>query len=283
MNLIPPPTVFPDGFTPVPHPPLAFDYTERELVRVLHTQLSVRGWAMTREVPAPPHRQGGREVSRRADVVALRADGEDVTVAVVEIKRTRQDFLADVRNPDKQEPWRQVAHLHYYAAPAGVIPPAAVPSGSGLLEVTRRQHPLGAEYDDLVAVTPAPVMPRPSTPPAWLVTHLAEQVSWLTGRWEGWAPDSTPQEVDAARLRTLERDLHTARAALDKARSDVKAWRALAVTQGLHLPCQTCGQAVVPERVTAGAFTRWRHAQPAPDCPATVSGVTPRDPEGPPA
>lgn len=56
----------------------------------------------------------------------------------IEIKVSRGDFLNDVRNPAKQQPWRELAHRHAYAVPAGMVGAAEVPAGSGLLVVGER-------------------------------------------------------------------------------------------------------------------------------------------------
>lgn len=282
MTLLPPVSVFEDGFVPPAHDLVEFTYTERELMRVLHQQLVGRGWAVLREVPAAPVEQSGRLISRRADVVALRPSPDGIRVCVIEAKRTRQDYLSDVRNPAKQAPWREIAHLHYYAAPEGLVPADSLPEGSGLLEVTRRRHTLGKDYDDLVETVASPE--SAGGVPDWLVAFMAQQLTAVDGHVNAWSADSTEQERDTASARDLLSRVEVAEAAAARAASVAAAWRALAVTQGYHLACPHCGEAIVPSRVSAGAFTQWRHLRPAPEsgCPGYTLGIRPPELEGPP-
>jgi hypothetical protein len=134
-------------------------FTARDMHRALWWHFTQR-WAVLTEVtaraeymlaPAPePDRQEGALLpylphrvkvasERRIDVLLLRA--AKVTGGIeriaIEIKVTRQDFLADVRNPDKQTPWRGIAHRHAYAVPEGLVAETELPAGSGLLVVRR--------------------------------------------------------------------------------------------------------------------------------------------------
>ncbi|PWJ46915.1 hypothetical protein SAMN06264364_14419 [Quadrisphaera granulorum] len=56
----------------------------------------------------------------------------------VEIKVTRADFRSDVAKPDKQAPWRAIAHQHAYAVPEGLVEVSEVPKGSGLIEIRQQ-------------------------------------------------------------------------------------------------------------------------------------------------
>ncbi|MEE5068629.1 adenylosuccinate synthase [Pseudomonas alliivorans] len=72
------------------------------------------------------------------DAIGFRAAGHNDGSTVVECKTSRSDFLAD-----KKKAHRQVGGLgnwRYFMAPAGMIDPAELPSGWGLLEVNQRGH-----------------------------------------------------------------------------------------------------------------------------------------------
>src|SRR5215471_18295625 len=68
----------------------------------------------------------------RIDVLVIqrarRADAGPLDLLALEIKVSRGDFLADVRDPAKQERWRQVAHRHAYAVPDGLVRPDELPA-----------------------------------------------------------------------------------------------------------------------------------------------------------
>jgi hypothetical protein len=68
---------------------------------------------------------------RRVDVLAVRAARKPrigpVELLAVEIKVTRADFLADVRDPHKQARWRDLTHRMAYAVPEGLVKADEVP------------------------------------------------------------------------------------------------------------------------------------------------------------
>ncbi len=52
-----------------------------------------------------------------------------------EVKVSRSDFLAEIRNPSK---WKQallLSNLFYFAAPVGLIKPGELPPEAGLIEI----------------------------------------------------------------------------------------------------------------------------------------------------
>ena len=58
---------------------------------------------------------------------------------VVECKVSRADFLADRQKPWRQDPATALGCERYYLAPAGIIGPAELPDGWGLLEARSRK------------------------------------------------------------------------------------------------------------------------------------------------
>lgn len=103
----------------------------------------------------------------------------------IEIKVSRSDFLADVRSPEKQAPWRALAHRHAFACPEGLIRPDEVPDGSGLLYVTpgrTRENGWRLAY----WARRAPKGNRPiDLPPRTLLT-LLRRCSYLEARARGY-------------------------------------------------------------------------------------------------
>lgn len=56
-----------------------------------------------------------------------------------EIKVSRADFLRELRDPEKNREMREWADEFYFAAPQGIIKPAELPLGTGLIEVGRHR------------------------------------------------------------------------------------------------------------------------------------------------
>lgn len=81
-----------------------------------------------------PLAEGGKQAVR-PDVFSLATTyNEDrINPCVHEVKVSRADFLADVARPEKRAGYAQLAEVLYYAAPAGMILPAEVPDGCGLI------------------------------------------------------------------------------------------------------------------------------------------------------
>ena len=82
---------------------------------------------------------GWKGVSRGVPGARRARGGASCRSVLVECKVSRADFLAD-----RGKPWRLDAHgalgcERFYMAPAGLIAPAELPSGWGLLEVRNRK------------------------------------------------------------------------------------------------------------------------------------------------
>lgn len=277
------------GFTPPEHPAVHdHAWTEAGLQEAVVNWAHSLGMAAALEVTAPPMPQGGRMVARRVDVLTVRLSTSGVAtldpdvdpwlvpvdLVTVELKTSRTDFLADVRDPDKRAPWVTMGARHYYAAPAGVAEPDEVPPECGLLRVTRRRHPIGKEYNDVSMVRPT-VGGGPVPAPSWLLEQALRRVDDLTARLRGWVEDPTPADELHRTLGDTAADLRAARSQLRTAREQAAAWKALAAAQGHKVACAHCGAAVVPVRVSAGALAGWRHAQPhlTRECPGDTPGV----------
>ncbi len=83
-----------------------------------------------------------------------------------EIKVSRADVSAELKNPDKRWLAYAVSHEFYFVAPAGLIKPSELARDEGLLE-----------WRDGVLVTTKPPRVRETMPPRWdFVAALARRV-----------------------------------------------------------------------------------------------------------
>ncbi|MFB7890287.1 hypothetical protein ACFCZ3_19775 [Cellulosimicrobium cellulans] len=264
--------------------PTRHEHTEQTITRLLRRELARAGWAVLSQVASEAVPQGDRTVSRVIDVLAVRpATGGGLESAAFEVKTTRQDFRSDARRPEKQDPWRDAVGQHYYVAPEGVIPLDEVPTCSGLVEVVSYTSPAGLVGDVLRwAEVPVPNIAGSAGWLPWAIAvRAAESENVLSGAWltdDGVPPEDAPPAL-VARLRALEHELAREKGRSARAAETAEAWKQLAARQGHKVPCATCGQAIVPVRVSGGVLAGWRHAQPdlAGDCPAAKTGVRPRE------
>ncbi|MGX9960667.1 hypothetical protein ACW0US_18115 [Xanthomonas euvesicatoria] len=103
--------------------------THDELVQTGRRWLKANG---CRAILHEPFRAGEPE---QPDVIGWR-DGVSI---LIEAKASRSDFLADAKKPWRITPERGMGDWRFYIAPAGLIDPAELPDGWGLLEVSGRR------------------------------------------------------------------------------------------------------------------------------------------------
>ena len=125
----------------------------------------------------PQQRMGcgyGNDFERTIDVFGI-ATTKPWTRFCVEIKRTRADFLADIRQPLKQRRARLICNQFYYLAPKGVLAPDDVPLWAGLAEAYGKTD----RFDPhITIVTEAPWFD--TSPPTWrFVAQLARRAARL--------------------------------------------------------------------------------------------------------
>ncbi len=192
----------------------------------------------------------------------------------VEVKVTRADFMSDVRQPEKQAPWRSAATRHAYAVPAGLVQADEVPAGSGLLWIDPPPHAGGKAT--VRTIVKAPFIPdhKPRLPFRVVIALLSRVASFeaTTRGWVG-APAGAQTEADlraelvAARARAERADRE-----LEKANDKALSYRgayALATPDGV--PCRTCGHGVRPLNPKDGGFRRWRHLEATNDEPCAIA------------
>jgi hypothetical protein len=216
------------------------------------------------EQPAQPgHRPIGKR--RRIDVLLVRRAPRrglgPLDLLALEIKVSRSDFLADLRDPAKQDRWRDIAHRHAYVVPAGLVRVDEVPAGSGLLTVAPppSEHVVGY---DIGWAARAPYGDRPDVP-TWLILAFAWRAAAAEAAIGGLTRETrhaggTMEELRAALIAEQNRaDKFTRQAS--RAADQAAAWRAAFAAAGGSVPCQHCGRPVRPRSLRGGMFSAWRH------------------------
>jgi hypothetical protein len=219
---------------------------------------------------AAPYEKPVEEVDRRIDLLLVRParkDGiGDLETIAVEVKVSRADFLSDVRNPFKQAPWREATTRHAYAVPRGLITPAEVPEGSGLLYVTA--DPSG--WGDVEWAVRAPYRPNHAPQmPKRVIVALMHRIGQLEAATRAWnttpAAAGSEQEVRAA-LHQANKAADRLSAALQRAENSRDAWKvAYSMLSPDGHPCKWCGQPAKPLNPQGGWFRKWRHLDPGHD------------------
>lgn len=222
--------------------------TALQVMRALYRHYSGR-YAVATEITDP-------ESGRRIDVLLVNASEQ----VAIEVKVTRGDFLADIRRPEKQAPWRDLTDRHTYAVPEGLVRGPEVPGDSGLLYVT-----------ETGAVKAAKPMRRRGEhreiPPrlqltAWWRAARAEAV--LKGI------DYDARELDGRDLRgevrRLQHDLAVEHGKAERLADERDRWRRAYAAHG-DPACGTCGRPLRPARPErwATSSSDWQHRQPADD------------------
>lgn len=259
--------------------------TARDMNRAIYAHFADR-WAVLTEVTAraayaPPEQvtnegafsrfvQTKVSSERRIDVLLARggpkASGGIERIAI-EIKVSRSDFLGDVRNPDKQAPWRSLAHRHAYAVPEGLVADAEVPAGSGLLVVKRSQYAYSGFTCRWVRQAKKPAGHEPGPLP---------QANLMDAFWRAARAEARIKGHESATARAAGEDPDEMRAELVRLRAEVERLsngvarerEAKALWQrayGTCTPpaCGTCGQplhlSTSRRRLDAGT---WTHRDP---------------------
>lgn len=250
--------------------------TARDVSAALYHHFVPR-WAMLTEVSArpvqvpPPPGQVGRWYTpgkvRRIDVLLVRAANVigDIERLAIEIKVSRSDFLADVRNPSKQAPWRELAHRHAYAVPDGLVTPDEVPTDSGLITVHPREG-------GRATVKFARNAPKCKHEPGPLPLANIMDAFWRAGRAEalmkGFANHTANgayvEGEDLGELRAnvahLQRELGLAQDRHQRMREQRDDWRRRYAAHEPP-PCVTCGGPLYPARGSRARYdgVHWEH------------------------
>lgn len=185
-----------------------------------------------------------------------RGDDGGLERLALEIKVTRGDFFQDVRHPEKQAPWRELAERHAYAVPDGLVRLEEVPRESGLLIVS-----------DRTGVKWARTAPRSQTArPLPVANQLDAFYRWARAEARALGLDSAGRREDGdpetmrVELARLRHEVELLEGRIDRAEERAEMWkRRYAV---LDPPaCLTCGKPIRPARkATTNGYLRWEHS-----------------------
>lgn len=266
-------------------PTMPAEATEDQMLAWLWRHYRQQSWAAIPQVTVAMNdlglagnglARGDAAKDRRIDMLLLRKARNvekygPLESMAIEVKVTRADFMSDVRNPDKQAPWRSAASRHAYAVPAGLVKAEETPAGSGLLWVWPPPYKGGMARVEWVVRPPSIPGHKPALPFRVLNT-LLWRTSMHEGVTRGWG-EPTPGERTSEDLRA---ELVAARTARDRAERDAakalekaESWRKAFALSGGGVPCGGCGKALKPLRPQGGNFADWRHADPADLVPCT--------------
>lgn len=231
-------------------------WTEREMKRAIYLAYQERYAVVTEVCAYDP-------AERRIDALLFNPRER----RAVEIKVSRADLLQDVNHPEKQEPWRQLTHKHYYAVPDTLLELAqsAVPMTSGIIVVTRQgESAWGVRVARPVSGGNPSPRPLPEKAIAALYYRLApleattKGLSWVGAQGAAADPDAV------AKIERLQRDLDIANRKLAAKDDQIDGWKRRLSAAG-PIPCAHCGSAVVPNGKASGLKRRgpdsdeWRH------------------------
>lgn len=260
--------------------------TAREMNRAIYSHFAGR-WAVLTEVTARAQYALPEQTTddgamfsrfvqqkvaseRRIDVLLVRGGGGKSSGGIerlaIEVKVTRQDFRNDVANPDKQAPWRAIAHRHAYAVPEGLVAEAEVPGGSGLLVVKRSKHAFSGFTARWVRQAKKPAGHEPGPLP---LANLMDAY-WRAGRaearikgYDGETRDQQDADAMRAEIARLRADLDRTHKRIDR-EAELRAMWQRAYGACTPPPCGTCGQplhlSTSRRRMDAGT---WEHRDTA--------------------
>jgi hypothetical protein len=198
------------------------------------------------------------DVSRPAQPTVDRGDDGGLERLALEIKVSRGDFLRDVRRPEKQAPWRELAERHAYVVPAGLVTLSEVPGDSGLLEVSDRLVVTWARrVPRCVSARPLPIANQLD---AFFRCARAEALA-LGLDHDGRHEDGNPEamRVELARLR---HEVELLEGRVGRAADAAEVWRRRYAA--LDPPaCATCGKPIRPARrmhASLSGYLHWEHA-----------------------
>lgn len=92
-------------------------------------------WIFLRELRVGSGRGGGRQSLQRVDGFALNCyPHKGMRRVCYEVKLSRADYLTELRHPLKRRIGMRYSNEFYFVTPAGLVEPAEIPAGCGLIE-----------------------------------------------------------------------------------------------------------------------------------------------------
>lgn len=187
------------------------------------------------------------------------SDNGGIERVAIEIKVTRGDFLADIRDPDKQAPWRAMAERHAYCVPRGLVELHEVPATSGLLEVVCDGARVMWARKAPRVVSPQP-LPLAVLLDAFYRWSRAEAVTRGLDQAGRVGDDIETVRAELARVR---HQLELAEGARDREVDKTQMWKRFYAAAAEPPPCGTCGQPLRPGRRTDPYTPAWVHSKAA--------------------
>lgn len=264
--------------------------TAREMNRAIYAHFIGR-WAVLTEVTARAQYVGGGlgpadvghallprtylppptlvQSERRIDVLLLRSGRAAGAIErlAIEVKVTRSDFWSDVRNPDKQAPWRALAHRHAYAVPEGLVAETEVPPESGLLVVKRSLHSYSGfacrwarTAKKATGHDPGPLPPANLMDAYWRASRAEAQIKGYSSETARAGEDLDEMRAELVRLRAETTRLNSQ---VDREREAKARWQR-AYGASAPPPCGTCGQPLhlITARRRRVTSQEWEHRDP---------------------
>jgi hypothetical protein len=254
--------------------------TEDDMLRVLWRHFTAQSWFLVPQVSTLADDEENTyrdQMLRRIDALAVRKPRKQgigaVETLAIEVKVTREDWKRDLDNPGKQQAWRDAAHRHVYAVPAGLVHPDETPEGSGLLTVAFTGSTGYGTVEWAKRIGYPVNNPERPIPDGTLRTMFA-RLAQLEGKTRGWSfidgLSGDTEDLRAAHV-ALQRTAEKMKREKERAEGQRDAWRELfARTHPKGAPCRWCGEPVKGLRPTGGWFKSWRHVNSAHDGPCAL-------------
>lgn len=220
---------------------------------LLHEQYGEDPWVYISQL-----REGTGYTRRRTiDAFAVHVWPSKFRALAMEIKVTRSDFLRDIRDPSKRQPFVENSTGFYYVVPQGLIEPDEVPEGCGLMyaqrgRVIRKKIAQERELERFEPLFVASLVRRMQTPHPYRHTNLFKYAGEELTRGElaEVVEDLVEEEVEARRQAWRE-EIHEGLNGWDNLREIVAAGRWLtgnARDLGVERPLTTEGLEAWKER-----------------------------------
>jgi hypothetical protein len=167
------PVLFEAAEVPAPRSPEGEPWTERMMLDLLHKRfgfISQNGASAKPRYVCAEHVRSEAGFDRRTlDFVAVDTwASAKLAIHGVEVKVSRSDWLRELKDPWKSEPFMGwTTHFWLAAASKGIVQPGELPEGWGLL--VPQEHSWGRR---LIAATSAPRRQVPPPPPATIASLL---------------------------------------------------------------------------------------------------------------
>lgn len=243
--------------------------TERDLLDRLHTRY---GGADPGNLPryiVAEHvgNDASHHATRAVDAIAVDTWKSALAVHGFEIKCSRSDWLAELRDPSKSAAFIPYCHFWWLVVADRAIVRDDLPEGWGLL--VPHGDGLRAEVEPWKRRDPAPLPLNMVAPMLRSVNRTAERRGYRKGQRH--QLDTSPEAVDELRRHVSEMgdQVNAYRQTAERAQRDRDFYKnALAVVSPEGLPCTTCGKGLRPKSYRYGD---WKHRRKTDEEPCRLA------------